>query len=120
MEQALRDFGALLGLSNLVLPPGKSMRLRIESLGELDLSHKNGYLLMRLGKTQCPPSKEILLELLSATHFYSLPEETIRVWIQNPDRFGVGLLFSQREATAHCLYQGLELLGKVFRRVCPP
>ncbi|ALJ56478.1 hypothetical protein AMD24_00294 [Candidatus Xiphinematobacter sp. Idaho Grape] len=119
MEQVLKDFGNLLGLSNLVLPPGKSVRLRIESLGELDLIHKDSHLLMRLSKTLPSFSKETLLELLSATHFFFLSTRPVRVWIRNPDRLGIGLLFSQQEATAHCLYQGLELLGKEFRRICP-
>jgi len=117
MEQVLKDFGTLLELPNLLLPSGKSVRLRIEPLGELDLIRKDSYLLMRLSKVFPSLSKELLLELLKATHFFSLSTRPMRVWMQKPDRLGVGFLFSQREATAHCLYQGLELLGMGFRRI---
>ena len=119
MEQVLKDFGALLGLANLIVLPRKMVRLQIETLGELELIREDGYLLMRLSRLSISPNKEALLELLSATHFLSLAMKPMQAWFQKPNRMGLGLLFSQQEATPHSLYQGLELLSKEFRKVSP-
>ena len=117
LEQALKDFGILLGLSSLTVPEGKSLRLHIETLGELDLIRQDDCILMRLSKISTFPNKEVLLEFLSATHFLAI-SQPIQAWLQKPNRIGFGLRFSQKEVTAHCLYQGLELLSKECRKIC--
>jgi hypothetical protein len=118
MEQVIKDFGNLLGMQNLNSPPGKLLRLHMENLGDLDLLHEEGRLLMRLTKSVPFFNKEFLLNLLTATHYRHFPLQPMRPWFQKPDRIGLGMIFSEREATPDRLYQGLELLTKELEKTC--
>ncbi len=119
MEQIIKDFGKLLGMQNLYVPPGKFFRLNMENLGDLDLLHEEERLLMRLTKSVPFFSKESLLNLFTATHYRNFSSQPpMRPWLQKPDRVGLGIIFSEREATSNQLYQALELLTKELGKVC--
>lgn len=117
MEQLLKNFGNLLGIPNLVAPAGKLYRLYMDNLGDLDLFHEEGRLLMRLTKPVTILSKDSLLNLLSATHYRYLPPYPMLPCFQKPDRVGLGFIFSEQDATPDRLYHGLEFLTKELRKI---